>query len=310
MTKYLLHDTHIHLEMLLEKLEIGKDFRSHCYNYNSEDKQNSKLDNQLEKVITEALINHQFVIQSTVSTDNFDLVSQLFRENSKVFFLLGSHPEIVTESFNLDLYLSKQKQYLSQINRIKLCGIGEVGLDYFYTKKPSLVEVQKKLFRSQIELAIELNLPLIIHCRNAFDDMLKILNQYPQIWGKFLIHCFTGDKNNIQSILKIKGFIALGGILTYSNTEALSEAVKYCPLSNITIETDAPYLIPLAFRENKICLPKHILATVEKIAEIKNVTEQDILDFSKHNTFQLFPVIQSHFGGSEDYLSEKNLMNS
>ena len=105
----------------------------------------------------------------------------------------------------------------------------------------------------------------------------------------------------------MKGFIALGGILTYSKTEALSEAVKYCPLSNITIETDAPYLIPLAFRENKICLPKHILATVEKIAEIKNVTEQDILDFSKHNTFQLFPKIKAFFGDHYPYLSEEKL---
>ncbi len=307
MARSLLHDTHIHLEMLLEKLKIGENFRDYQYSKKSQNQTSLQLNNEQKIAIDEALINHQFVIQSTVSTDNFDLVWQLFKTSPKIYFLLGSHPELVNKDFNLEIYLNKQNQYLEEINPSKLCGIGEVGLDYYYTKKPDLIELQKKLFRSQIELAIKLNLPLVIHCRDAFEDLLEILNQYPKIWGNFLIHCFTGSKKNIQDILKLKGSIALGGIITYSKTEALSKAVEYCPLSNIMIETDAPYLTPLSYRGNKICLPKYILATVEKIAQIKDITEQDILDFSKHNTFRLFPMIQYHFGDSQAYLSEDKI---
>ena len=307
MTKTLLHDTHIHLEMLLEKSGVGGNYRDHVWKPNSQIKDLIQLDKDQKKFIEEALIDHQFVIQSTVSTDNFDLVWRMFNTNSKVFFLLGSHPEIVEEGFDLETYIAEQSKYLKSQNPKKLCGIGEVGLDYFYTKESTLLELQKKLFKSQIELAIELELPLVIHCRDAFDDLIEILNQYPKIWGHFLIHCFTGNQSNVEAILKMHGYIALGGIITYSKTEELSDAVKYCPLSNIMLETDAPYLTPLAYRGNKVCQPKYIVATADKIAEIKNVQTQDILDFSKHNSFELFSEIKTHFGDGELYLSEEKM---
>ena len=150
MTRSLLHDTHTHLEMLLEKLKIGENFRDYEYSKKSQNQISLQLNQEQKSAIDEALINHQFVIQSTLSTDNFDLVWQLFKANPKIFFLLGSHPEIVNEGFNLEIYISKQNQYLAEISPSKLCGIGEAGLDYHYTKKTDLIELQKKLDRKSV----------------------------------------------------------------------------------------------------------------------------------------------------------------
>ena len=307
MTKPILHDTHIHLELLLEKLGHGQNFRKYVFGEDNSEGTNLAITGESSAKISELLVNHQFVIQSTVSTSNFYLVWQLFKTIPKVFFLLGSHPEIVKNQFDLDLYLLEQSKLLELIDTKNLCGIGEVGLDYHTTKDNEIIKLQKKLFISQIELAIKFDLPLVIHCRDAFDDLIEILKNYPAIWGKFLIHCFTGNKQNLQAILALNGFIALGGIITYSNTAELIEAVKYCPMSNMMIETDSPFLVPLANRENKVCLPEYIASTVSKIAEIKNLQSQDILDFSKHNAVQLFPLIRENFGNLQPYLKDEKI---
>lgn len=307
MTRTILHDTHIHLDLLLEKLGYGQNFRKYIFGQEYPEGVDLTFDSEGSAKISELLVNHQFVIQSTVSTSNFYLVWQLFKSNPKVFFLLGSHPEIVKNGFDLDLYLLEQAKLLELVDIKNLCGIGEVGLDYYITKSDQLIKLQKVLFISQIELAVKLDLPLVIHCRDAFDDLIEILKNYPAIWGKFLIHCFTGNKQNLQAILALNGFIALGGIVTYSKTTELIEAVKYCPMSNIMIETDAPFLVPLVNRENKVCLPEYIASTVSKIAEIKNLQSQDILDFSKHNAIQLFPLIEENFGNLQPYLREEKI---
>jgi Tat protein secretion system quality control protein TatD with DNase activity len=202
----MLHDTHVHLEMLLTKLELLEGNRE--YTSNSEQKE---LSQEAKNKLTELLEEHDFVLQSTVSTSNFEYVTSLFQDSDKIKYFLGSHPEIVNSDFDLGKYLKEQKQLLENQPEIKegkyknqtVVGIGEVGLDYHYTQDPKLIQTQKQLFESQIQLAIEYNLPLMIHCRDAFDDLFKILAKYPEIHGRFLIHCFTGGIDEMYKTVKM-----------------------------------------------------------------------------------------------------------
>jgi TatD DNase family protein len=292
----LLHDTHVHLEMLLDKSNISDN------KYRSLD---NKLYSQIDLLLSEkerqfidnALINHEFVVQSTVSTQNYLLLSHLFKDNPKVHYLIGSHPELVTSNFSLSQYLADQEQTLNQINIKNLAGIGEVGLDYFYTKDSNLIALQKELFCKQIELALKLNLPLIIHCREAFADLFTILDQYPNIHGRFLIHCFTGDITEAKEVQKRGGLIGIGGIITYDKTEKLQEAVKYMPMENIVIESDLPFLSPQPHRK-LVCQPSYIQFTINKIGQIKNIDPRDVILDSQHNSIIFFPSLNNKYGKS------------
>lgn len=119
--------------------------------------------------------------------------------------------------------------------------------------------------------------PIIIHCREAFSDLFEILNKYPEINGRFLVHCFTGGVLEMQEIVKRAGFLGVGGIITYSkNTESLKEAIKLCPIENIILETDLPFLAPGKHR-GKTCLPEYIQVIAEMIATLKDTTVESVV---------------------------------
>jgi Tat protein secretion system quality control protein TatD with DNase activity len=170
-----LHDTHAHLEMLLQRLNLLPEVRE----YSEENLDLKELPEPAKTVLNDLLQYHSFILQSTVSTNNFIFTHNLFSYNSKVKFFLGSHPEIVNENFDLETYLQEQKLAIESHQIMdKVVGIGEIGLDYFYTQDPKLVHTQKQLFESQIQLAIDYNKPIMIHCRDAcyswsvFDSLL------------------------------------------------------------------------------------------------------------------------------------------
>jgi TatD DNase family protein len=283
----MLHDTHVHLEMLLTKLEFLDAGRQHVKN-----RQKQELSQEAQNKLAELLADHEFLLHSTVSTDNFQLVTNLFIGFDKVKYFLGSHPEIVNETFNLQQYLNNQKSLLENHPEIKFAkynnqtvvGIGEVGLDYHYTQDPILIQTQKELFESQIQLAIEYNLPLMIHCRDAFDDLFEILDKYPMIHGRFLIHCFTGGIDEMFKAGRIGGKIAFGGVITFNSAKNVQEAVEYCPLKNFVLETDLPFLSP---KRGEICIPEHIDIVAQKIASLKKISKQEVWEWSRRNCEEL-----------------------
>lgn len=292
----LLHDTHVHLEILLQKLDL---LNPSIGELDPNINQSVVLSEIANSKIDELLINHKLVIQSTVSTNNYHLLYHLFNSNSKIFYLFGSHPELVKDGFEIDDYLMKQSLFFNtNINLNKVIGIGEVGLDYFYTNDENLIKTQKKLFQSQINLAIEYGLPLIIHCREAFDDLFEIIEKNPRIHNQFLIHCFTGGVEELKKVHKFGGKVAFGGISSYDSAIKLQEAVECCPITDYMIETDLPYLAPKEVR-GQICLPEHILFIIKKIAEIKKIDPEDVLANSYHNTLKFFPKISELM--SRDY---------
>ena len=289
------HDTHLHLEMLLKKLNLidlevlELDFDKSLH-----------LAENTKSRIDELLINHEFVIQSTVSTRNFHLVKSLFSKNSKVEYLLGSHPEIVETGFDISYYLDQQSNYLKvNHDKLNLVGIGEIGLDYHYTQAENLQfsqdknlhKIQQELFESQIELAIELDLPIEIHCREAFEDTFAILLKYPKIHGKFDIHCFTGGKYEARKALEMGAKLGIGGIVTFKNAQNLQEAVKFSPLENLLLETDLPFLAPLPNR-GKICLPEYIDNVADCVANLKNIPKAQVWQTSADNAKMLFPNLE------------------
>ena len=258
------HDTHAHLDILLEKQNLIT----------------------LEK-IDELLINHSFVIHSTVSTTNFHLVKELFQNNPKVKYLFGSHPEIVVAGFDLEEYLKTQKLYLGSNPDLGLVGIGEIGLDYHYTQDKYLHKIQQQLFESQIELALRFNLPVAIHCREAFEDTFAVLRNYPQIHGKFEIHCFTGGIDEAKVTLELGGKLGIGGIITFNNANSIKEAVSFAPIDSLLLETDLPFLSPIPKR-GQICLPEYIDFVADFVAGLKGVSKEQIWNMCEANARDLY----------------------
>lgn len=164
--------------------------------------------------------------------------------------------------------------------------IGEIGLDYFhkYTDR----DVQKEAFARQIALADELNLPFVIHCRDACKDVLDILkSEYKG--GGALMHCFSESKETAKIVLDMGLTIAIGGTVTFKNNVRTVDAVKYIPLENLVIETDSPYLAPTPHRgERNSSLYIHYVA--EKIAEIKEIPVEKVVEATTQNAKNFFGI--------------------
>jgi TatD DNase family protein len=281
------HDTHVHLEMLLGKLELISIPDERKLSPNSTD-QKFFLGKNVQEKLEELIINHEFLLHSTVSTFNYQHVSQLFAGIPKIKFFLGSHPELVTDMFDLESYLGDQSHFLKSKNP-EIIGIGEVGLDYYYTKDIELVRTQKLLFESQIELAVEMDLPLMIHCRDAFEDLVEILKSYPAIHNRFLIHCFTGNVKDLNNILELGGKVAFGGVATFRSAAELQDAVRECPVGSFVLETDLPFLAPMPHR-GSVCIPEMISHIADNIADLKGLSSEQVWQHSKDNTEEFLGI--------------------
>jgi TatD family hydrolase len=287
------YDSHAHLDLFLQKTGVLKGGREIDVERISqaELKEISYQKSDLESFIK----NHELIIQPTISTNNFYLNYHLFQAEKRVVFLLGSHPDMVNDEFDIDNYLEQQKKALNfiasknLIAKKHLVGIGEVGLDYFHIKTRLGQQKQREFFQTQIELAISLSLPLVIHCRDSFEDLFGILEKNPEIHGKFLIHCFTGGVSELEKVLAMGGCVAFGGVATYNSAKDLQEAVKLCPIDRFTLETDLPFLSPIPKR-GEVCLPEYITFTTQKIATLQDISIDDVWIKSRTTLKNLFGV--------------------
>lgn len=203
---------------------------------------------------------------------------------TNAFAIIGVHPnEVGQHSFD-DLAVLKELT----VNK-KVVGIGEVGLDYFYSNKE--IELQQKWFKAQIKIAQETKLPLMMHLRDqvnhfqAYDDALMILKDY-QVENK-VVHCFSANKSYAQKFLDHGCYLEIGGAVTFKNAKQLQDAVKIIPLERMLLETDAPYLTPDPFR-GQMNFSKYLGLTVNKIAELKGVSPQLVIEKTTQNAFHFF----------------------
>jgi TatD DNase family protein len=166
----------------------------------------------------------------------------------------------------------------------KVVAIGEIGLDYHYEKETK--DLQIKIFREQIKLANELDLPVIVHDREAHEDTLNILKE---LKPKGVLHCFTGSVETAREILKLGMYIGLGGAVTFKNAVKPVEVAKIVPEDRLVLETDAPYMSPVPFR-GKRCTSLLIPYTAQKIADARNTDVQALLDATDRNARDLFNI--------------------
>ena len=170
------------------------------------------------------------------------------------------------------------------IGNRKVVAIGEIGLDYHYERETR--DFQLEIFRRQIEFANEHNLPVIVHDREAHEDTLKILKE---LKPKGVLHCFSGSVEMAKEIIKLGVYIGLGGAVTFKNAVKPVEVAAFVPEDRLLLETDAPYMTPVPFRGQR-CTSLHIPYTAEKIAEVRGVDTQYLLDITDRNARELFGI--------------------
>jgi len=158
----------------------------------------------------------------------------------------------------------------------KVVAIGETGLDFHYDF--SKRQEQKHVFAEQLKIAAELNLPVIVHCREAFDETMEILERYGCGVKKVVFHCFGGTARQAKIVLNYGFYISFTGVVTFKNAENIRQAVKTVPLDRLMLETDCPYMSPEPMRRQKINEPALMIHTAKRLAELK---EMDLADFAK-----------------------------
>lgn len=209
---------------------------------------------------------------------------EIANEYDNVFAVIGVHPDDAN-TFNDDI-LDKLKELAK--NNKKVVAIGEIGLDYHFVQDNK--EAQKQCFIKQIELANELDLPIVIHTRDAMGDTLDIVRKYKdKIKKGGIFHCFHGSKEVLCEINKMGFYVSYGGAITFNNANSLREIVKQTPLDKILTETDCPYMAPVPLR-GTINEPKNIDLIFEKMCEIKNISKNELEKIIENNTKKIFNI--------------------
>jgi len=167
----------------------------------------------------------------------------------------------------------------------KVLAIGEIGLDYHWMTRPK--EEQFKIFRRQLELARRVNKPVVIHTREAMEDTINILNEYPDVKG--ILHCYPGSVESAKRMID-RFYLGIGGVLTFKNAKKLVDVVKEIPIENLVIETDCPYMAPTPYRGQRN-EPIYTEEVAKKIAELKNMSYEDVVRITNENTRKVFKML-------------------
>ena len=214
--------------------------------------------------------------------ESFKKIINIVKIDSIIYGTFGIHPhETSNDIATKEIIIDNIK------NNKKIIGVGETGLDFFYNYSDR--EKQIKSFKSHIEASLDLNLPLIIHSRNAEKETYDILKSYKDKNLKILMHCFTGSTNFAEKLLLLNSYFSASGIITFKNSNDLQETFKQIPSDKILIETDSPYLAPIPMRGKKN-EPSYIKYTAEKLAEIKKISFDKIQELTTNNFNKLFKV--------------------
>lgn len=198
-----------------------------------------------------------------------------------IYAVIGFHPENVFDIDDKILY-----DTLNLYKHPKVVGIGEIGLDYHWTKDPNKREIQKEYFIKQIKFANEVGMPISIHSREAFADTLEILKQYPPLHSG-VMHCYSGSVENIQDIINLNLYIGLDGPVTFTNAKTPKEVAAEVPLEKLVVETDCPYLSPHPLR-GTVNEPANICLVIDAIAELKQMSKKHLLEVVYDNSCRLF----------------------
>ena len=205
----------------------------------------------------------------------------LSRQYPYIYAAVGSHPDAADEVS--EAVLEEYRKLCAANPKIK--AIGEIGLDYHYEDIPR--DLQKKAFRMQMALAAELNLPVIVHEREAHADALEILDEFPTVTGVF--HCYSGSAEMAKELVRRGWYIGFTGVLTFKNAKKAVEVAKAVPLDRLVLETDCPYMAPEPFR-GKRNHPGYLYRMAEKLAEIKGIAPEEAAQATLENGKRLYRI--------------------
>lgn len=199
---------------------------------------------------------------------------------SFIYAAVGSHPD---DAAQVDEARVARYRELAAHPRVR--AIGEIGLDYYYEDVPRLQ--QQAAFRLQMELARELELPVIIHQRDAYEDTLRIVDEFPTVRGVF--HCFSGSLEYAREVVKRGWCLSFTGVITFKNARRAVEVAQWTPLDRLLLETDCPYMAPEPYRGRR-CDSTMLIRMAEKIAELRGLPVETIARCTRENTMGLFSI--------------------
>lgn len=219
------------------------------------------------------------ILMPAIDSTTHSKMLELEQQHQDCLSMIGLHPCSANQDYSVEIQTIKD--FLS---KRKFIAIGEIGLDFYWDK--TFTEQQYAAFHEQIELALQYKLPIVIHSRNAIDECIEVVAQYPQLTGVF--HCFSGTLEQAKKIISLQFMLGIGGVITFKNA-GLDKVVAEIGLDQIILETDAPYLAPVPFR-GKRNEPSYLSFVVDKLKSLTNKTELEIVDITTYNTKKLFDL--------------------
>ena len=193
--------------------------------------------------------------------------------------MMGLHPCYVKENYREELAIAQ-----NWLNQRPFVAIGEIGLDYYWDK--TFVKEQQEAFSIQMQWALDKNLPIVIHTRNAMQETIEAVKPFAAKGLRGIFHCFSGSKESAEQIVKMGFYLGIGGVITYKNA-GLSQALERISLENLVLETDSPYLTPVPFR-GKRNESSYLVYIIDKLAEAKNLSSEEVAAITTANAQKIF----------------------
>jgi TatD DNase family protein len=259
----------------LKSNQIITDTHTHLYSEEFDQDRNEMIQRALDAGVTRFFIP---AIDATCTEAMYALEKQ-FPDN--IFLMMGLHPTYVKEN-----YLEELQHVETELSKRKFYAIGEIGIDLYWDK--THLKEQQIAFRRQIQVAKQYQLPIVIHCREAFDEIFEILEaeKAPNLFGIF--HCFTGTYEQALQAISYNMKLGIGGVVTFKNGK-IDQFLHQIDLKHLVLETDSPYLSPIPFR-GKRNESSYIVNVVAKLAEIYNVTPEEIAQITTENSKAVFGI--------------------
>lgn len=259
------------------------------------------FDQDLDAVLQRAKeYNVDKIIIPGAKLDSSEKAVEISSKYDNCYAAVGIHPHHFSEYYDTAPYHSEKNKGLILVNKLnnltnhnKVVAIGEIGLDYFQYEKtvyekpeitPEIKKRQKELFQLQLNIAIKLQLPVILHCREAYKDILEIVEEH-ELKGVF--HCFGGTIKDLKKVLSLGFYVGFDGNITFKNADNLRLLVKNTPLERILVETDSPYLTPVPNRGQRN-EPKNVKIVAEEIAKVKGINKDIVEKVAANNANTLF----------------------
>ena len=221
-----------------------------------------------------------FIMNAAYDMKSSQAAAELSQKYDFIYAAAGVHPE------NAESYSQEVENEIIRLlkENPKTKALGEIGLDYHYPDPPR--EIQIKVFERQLQIAKELNVPVIIHSREATEDTMVLLRKYKP---EGILHCYSGSAETAKEVIKLGMYIGFTGVITFKNARKAVESAEVIPLDRLLVETDCPYMAPVPFR-GKRCDSTMLQSTVSKLAEIKNIPENQLADITNNNAKKIFKI--------------------